>query len=771
MKRTDGERRGQRAPGVVTRSNQRLTTAIERLTRRNEHLTQVGEAKARFFANVSHELRTPLALILGPVEKHLRETPGMDASLRRDLEVVQRNARTVLRHVNNLLDVAKIEAGRGTSDYTRTDAAVLVREVSRHFSALADEQHITFVVEAPARLLVDTDAVKLHSIVLNLMSNAFKFTPAGGRVRMTLREAGQRFQLEVGDSGPGIPADQRQAVFNRFEQLEGEGTRRHIGTGLGLSIVRDFAALLGGTVSAGEAPECGALFVLDLPIAASAGTIVRPAAGESAVTPAVEDVVDALRQARVTEPPVRTTTGAAGRVLVVEDSPDMNRFIANCLSSEGFDVTAAFDGVQGYETATAEHPDLVVTDIVMPRMTGDELIRRLRQRPDFRSTPILVLGAKSDDELRLRLQRDDAQDYLDKPFSVDELRVRARTLVARKRAADQATSARQLDAVAVARTAISKAVASLPGASVQMAFQTLALEAQNLTAATYAAVAIGSEVEHPFDVWAVTGLSADEMAAVGRHPGPVGLLGLVGTEGKTMRRSSLAVPIRYYGHTVGYVYLGNKRGGTGFTEEEQHLVEALAARAGAAIQTARQSAPGEPVNAWLQAVIDQMPDGIQLMDQHGHVTLVNRSLRALAKAGPPAADRYGNSITIDFREPSGESVAADDLPIVKAIAGQQITRRRELFARRYDKALVPLHVSAAPIFTPDGTCAGAAMVVRDISTLRHAGRLHGDWASIAAPDRWQPIGGLAPRRSLARAQAADRSSAKSAGKHAPRRRV
>ena len=283
MKRTDGERRGQRAPGVITRSNQRLTHAIERLTRRNEHLTQVGEAKARFFANVSHELRTPLALILGPVEKHLRETPDMDAGLRRDLEVVQRNARTVLRHVNDLLDVAKIEAGRGTSDYTRTDAAALVREVSRHFSALADEQHITFVVEAPARLLVDTDAVKLHSIVLNLLSNAFKFTPAGGRVRVTLREAGQRVQLEVGDSGPGIPVDQRQAVFDRFEQIEGEATRRHAGTGLGLAIVRDFAALLGGTVSAGEAPECGALFVVDLPIAASAGTIVRPAAGESAV--------------------------------------------------------------------------------------------------------------------------------------------------------------------------------------------------------------------------------------------------------------------------------------------------------------------------------------------------------------------------------------------------------------------------------------------------------------------------------------------------------
>ena len=230
------------------------------------------------------------------------------------------------------------------------------------------------------------------------------------------------------------------------------------------------------------------------------------------------------------------------------------------------------------------------------------------------------------------------------------------------------------------------------------------------------------------------------------------------------------MPIRCYGHTVGCLYLGNKRGGGLFTDEDQHLVEALAARAGAAIQ-ARQSAAGEPVNAWLQTVIDQMPDGIQLMDQHGHVTLVNRSLRALAKAGPPAADRYGNSITVDFREPSGESVAADDLPIVKAMASQQITRRRELFARRYDNALVPLHVSAAPIFTPDGTCAGAAMVVRDISPLRQPGRMHGDWASIAAPDRWQPIGGLAPRRSLARAQAADRSRAKSAGKSVPRRRV
>ncbi len=132
--------------------------------------------------------------------------------------------------------------------------------VADHFSALANENHIQFIVETPPALAVQTDLDKLQRILLNLLSNAFKFTPGGGRVRLSLREDGSRFRVEVADSGPGIPVDKREAVFERFEQLEADPTRPRAGTGLGLSIVRDFAALLGGSASVGDAPEGGALF-------------------------------------------------------------------------------------------------------------------------------------------------------------------------------------------------------------------------------------------------------------------------------------------------------------------------------------------------------------------------------------------------------------------------------------------------------------------------------------------------------------------------------
>jgi len=434
--------------------------------------------------------------------------------------------------------------------------------------------------------------------------------------------------------------------------------------------------------------------------------------------------------------------------------------------------------MQGYEKAAADHPDLVLTDIVMPRMTGDELIRRLRQRPDFGSTPILVLGAKSGEQFGDRLKNGDVQDYLDKPFSVDELRARVRALVQDKKASEQSGTPMR-DAATIARAAVSTVIASLPQASVQMAFQTVALEAQNLTGASYAAVAIGGDVERPFDVWAVTGLSADQMATAARQPGPVGLLGLVGSEKNSATvlrgpalhspdtRSVLGVPIRCNGHAVGSVYVASKRGGAEFTDSDHRAVDMLAARAGTALQAARQHAS---VDAWLQSLIDQMPGGVQLMDRNGHVTLSNRWLRTLAKAGPPVVDRFGNAITIDFREPTGDQVEPDDLPLVTAIADQQITRRRELFARRHDDTLVPLHVSATPIFTLDGTCAGAAMVIREITLLREAGRVH-NWATIATAERRQPLGVRPTRQPLVGTTAVDNGGVKSTARAVPRRRV
>jgi signal transduction histidine kinase/DNA-binding response OmpR family regulator len=715
--------------------------AKEEITRLYENVRRLDELKTQFFANVSHELRTPLTLILGTVEKHLRKTEEPDSDRRRDLEVIERNARTLSRHVNDLLDVARFDAARLEPEYSEANASALVRVVADHFSALAIERDITFVVDIPPALPVQTDSLRLQRILLNLLSNAFKFTPRGGHVRVSLRDAGPQFRVEVGDSGPGIPPDKGDAVFERFQQLERD-SHLHSGTGLGLSIVRDFAALLGGQASVADAPEGGALFVLDVPASAPPGHIVGPA-GEQMSTREVAQQVDELRRPHAAADAGGTSVkSGGGRILVVEDDPDMNRFIAESLQSDGFDVLSAFDGAQGYEMAVTERPDLVLTDIMMPRMSGDELVRRLRENADLSSTPIVVLTARIDDELRVRLLREGAQDYLDKPLFVAELRARVQNLVARKRAEDHVSRLRrQLEAVSLASTQISEAVASLPEESVQTVFQTLARNAQELTGAEFAAAGVGGDATHPFEISAFAGIDPEMVEKIGRLPRPPGLH-------HPEIRSFLGVPIRFRGHAVGSLYLANKRNGAEFTPEDEEMAEMLASRAGSAIETARLYAAEGRAHSWLQAVVDQMPEGIILMDEQGRVTLENRSLQGLANAMAPVSDRFGNHVTIDLRLPTGERLTPDEFPIVKAMVGREVTWGQELLARRADDRLVCLLVSAAPIVTATGTLAGAAMVLQDISALKELDRRREEWASIVTHDLRQPISVIALRSSL-----------------------
>lgn len=759
-----------RAREEIERANGKLTQANHEITLLYEKVKKLDELKTKFFANVSHELRTPLTLILGPVEKHLRSTADLDPEVRRDLEVVERNARTVLRHVNDLLDVSRIDAGRLKPEYSEIDVAALVRITTDHFSTLAKENHLEFVVDTPPVLPVQTDSEKLERILLNLLSNAFKYTPHGGRVRVSLAETGGRYTLEVGDSGPGIPEDKREVVFERFAQLADDAAQRRGGTGLGLSIVRDLTVLLGGSVSVSDAPEGGALFVVVLPSVAAPGTAVRPGIGEPIAARAIEQLVDELREPRVA---VGTGRGAAegceGLVLVVEDNRDMSRFIADNLQKDGFAVSLAFDGREGYEKAMAERPDLVLTDVMMPVMSGDDLVRLLRRRPELSSTPIVVLTARADEALRVGLLHEGVQDYLDKPFSVAELHARVRNLIARKRAEDHVNRLRrQLEAVALASTEISEAVASLPEESVRTVFQMIALNAQSLTGAEVAAAGIGGDLTHPFEIWSCVGVDPEQAAKIGRLPCATGLLGFVSREDKTVRlrdirehpahrgfppchpdiRSFLGVPIRYKGHAVGNLFLGNKKDGAEFTVDDQQLAEMIAARAGAAIETARLYAAEGRAHAWLQAVLDQMPEGIILMDADGRVTMENQSLRALTNAVEPVADRFGNPMTIDLRHSSGQRLAVDDFPIVKAIVNHEVTRGLELIGRRADDRMVPLLVSAAPIFTADGKLAGAAMVCQDVSTLKELERVREEWASIVAHDLRQPIGVISLRSAL-----------------------
>jgi signal transduction histidine kinase len=253
------------------------------ITRLYENTRELDQLKTQFFATVSHELRTPLALILGPIAKRLAED-ALSAEARHDLEMVERNARLLYRHVNDLLDVARLEARRTPMHYAAVDLAYLARFVASYFESLAADRHIRFTVETPDRLPVEADSEKCQRILLNLLSNAFKFTPDGGAVALSVAAAEGRAILRVRDHGTGIPAELLPTVFDLFQQGERTLDRSQGGLGIGLTLVKRLVELHGGRVTAASlGAGQGSTFTLRLPAldeaASEMPTPARPGAG------------------------------------------------------------------------------------------------------------------------------------------------------------------------------------------------------------------------------------------------------------------------------------------------------------------------------------------------------------------------------------------------------------------------------------------------------------------------------------------------------------
>ena len=417
--------------GELAEINREMSLANDELNQLYEKTRELDRLKTQFFANVSHELRTPLTMILGPVDRML-SAGSVDPRWQRDLKSVARNARTLLCHVNDLLDLTKIEAGRMGLALAQVDLARVVRVVAAHFESHADERGIALSVDAPEAFLAVVDGEKVQRVLLNLVSNALRFTPDGGRVRCAVKGDPERAFIEVSDNGPGVPPDQRGVVFERFRQLEGGDARRRGGTGLGLAIVREIVELHGGEVAVDQSPEGGARFTVTLPrgdVGASGLRVETPGLDRDSVVP-----LDRDRPTPVSWGPCGDPT--LPRVLIAEDNPEMNRFLRESLS-DAWCVEAVFDGREGIARAVASPPDVIVTDMMMPVVSGEELLRALRANPSLDATPVVVLTARSDDELRLRALRSGAQDFITKPFSVEELRARLGNLLSMKRAEER----------------------------------------------------------------------------------------------------------------------------------------------------------------------------------------------------------------------------------------------------------------------------------------------------------------------------------------------
>jgi PAS domain S-box-containing protein len=419
--------------------------AYEQERRRAEALAELDRAKTIFFSNVSHEFRTPLTLMLGPLEDVLNKRDQTIAPEDlRQIETVHRNGLRLLKLVNTLLDFSRIEAGRIQALYRPVDLAARTAELGSVFRSAMDRAGLSYRIDCsqlPEPVYVDIDM--WEKIVLNLLSNALKFT-LHGTVELTLRSTGGKAQLQVRDTGTGIPASELPRIFERFHRIEGAAGRTHEGTGIGLALVDELVRLHGGTVQAQSKMGAGTTFTVRIPFGAShlpQERIATDDRGSESTLGAAPYVQEALRWlpggATGEEQLVKDLANEdlaplldqkpaladRARVLLADDNRDMREYVQRLLGRK-YEVTAVEDGAQAMAAALAQPPDLVLTDVMMPRMDGFQLLRSLRDDPVTAAIPVIMLSARAGEEAESEGLEAGADDYLVKPFTARELMAR-----------------------------------------------------------------------------------------------------------------------------------------------------------------------------------------------------------------------------------------------------------------------------------------------------------------------------------------------------------
>jgi signal transduction histidine kinase/DNA-binding response OmpR family regulator len=429
--------------------------AYEEERKRAEALAEIDRAKTAFFSNVSHEFRTPLTLLLGPIEE-VAASPATPAAVRTPLEVAARNALRLQKLVNSLLEFSRIEAGRVQASYEATDLAAVTSDLASNFRSAVERAGLALDVDCrPLDEPVYIDREMWEKIVLNLLSNAFKFT-FQGTIAVRLRREGGEAVLEVADTGVGIPEHELPRVFERFHRAESTAGRTQEGSGIGLALVQELVKLHGGTISATSQLGRGTTFRVCVPLGIAhlpAARIKTPRTLSSTAIGARAFVEEALRwipDANVAPnlpilgddsplalaDPFEPTAGA--RILLADDNADMRAYLRDLLS-RAYAVEAVADGEQALEAARRKRPDLILSDIMMPRLDGLGLLQALRADQTLRDVPVILLSARAGEEARLEGLDAGADDYLVKPFSARELvaRVSARLELVRMRMAQE----------------------------------------------------------------------------------------------------------------------------------------------------------------------------------------------------------------------------------------------------------------------------------------------------------------------------------------------
>lgn len=417
-----------------------------------EKLKELDRFKTRFFANISHEFRTPLTMIIGPLENALSGLYGpIEHTLKRQVGIMLRNAQRLLRLINQLLDLSKLEAGKMELRAQRRNVVQFLESVLLSCTPLADKKDIKLNFESSSpeiELLYEPD--KFEKVFFNLLSNALKFTPEGGTITFTVdtKEPTEVFtqgaaEIRVKDTGRGIPPENLPHIFDRFHQVDGSNTREHEGSGIGLALVHELIMLHHGSIEVKSEVGAGTEFIVQIPLGdkhLSSEQITADVLGDDLLNPSSTGVITELatesmdfdheQKKKALDNPYNGPDPMIGAklVLIVDDNHDVREYVSGILS-EHYVVHTAVDGIDGLEKVASLNPDLVISDVMMPRMDGNELCQRIKQNLDYDHIPVILMTARATNELKIEGLEMGADDYIAKPFNARELLVRARNLM------------------------------------------------------------------------------------------------------------------------------------------------------------------------------------------------------------------------------------------------------------------------------------------------------------------------------------------------------
>lgn len=409
----------------------------QKTNREKERLfKEIDTLKSRFFANISHEFRTPLTLLLSPIEKRLSETRDPDDKV--ELALMHRSASRLLYLVNQLLDLSRLETGKLKLHCRQVELTPFIHALTGQFKSLATSRKIQFTVEVPDGLVIRADPDQLGIIVSNLLSNAFKFTPSEGSIRFSINSLPPDTHfpegaavLEVKDSGIGISPEHHEKIFERFYQVDDSSTREFEGSGIGLALTKELVELHHGTISVNSATGLGSIFTISLPLGNSHLRKEEIVEGETESRSMIRSIsMDEIQQ---------DETGDhehGPKLLIVEDSDDLRLYLQKNFGPE-YRVLNAGNGEEGLEIALREIPDVIISDVMMPRMDGFQLCERLKSDIKTSHIPVLLLTAKSDQPARLEGLSTGADDYIAKPFDLTELSIRVKNLVENRKKVQQ----------------------------------------------------------------------------------------------------------------------------------------------------------------------------------------------------------------------------------------------------------------------------------------------------------------------------------------------